>query len=222
MEYSHSLIRRYVGASTLILAFARRVQTHFKAFSFRKVLTHGRGLHLGARTKIWAPLRVTVGDNVYIGKDVHIEANCRIGDYCLIANRVAIVGRYDHDFTVVGYPIRFAPWVGSHRFINPHASEQAIIEDEVWLGYGAIILTGVTIGRGCIIAAGSVVTRDIPPYSIAAGVPAKVIAQRFLDQTVINEHEASIRNGHFNLSERGYDYCLIEPAYSKVTKSKDE
>jgi acetyltransferase-like isoleucine patch superfamily enzyme len=194
-----------------LLAFARRVRTKIKAFACRKVLTHGRDLHLGANTRIWAPHQVTIGDNVYLGKDVHIEANCRIGNYCLIANRVAIIGRHDHDFSAIGFPVRYAPWIGSKHTQSRYIEEQAVIEDDVWIGYGSIVLTGVTIGRGSIIAAGSVVARDIPAYSIAVGVPAKAIGRRFPNESTIERHEASICNGRFRFSELGYDDCLIEP-----------
>lgn len=200
-----------MSIKALILAAGRRLQTKIKVFSCRKILTHGNDLHLGARTRIWAPKHVRIGNQVYVGKDVHIEANCRIGDYCLIANRVAIVGRHDHDFSAPGFPVRFSPWIGSERFPSQYAGEEAVIEDDVWLGYGTIVLTGVTIGRGSVVATGSVVTRDIPPYSIAAGVPAKVIGKRFADQLTIDRHEAAIRDGNFRFSERGYDHCLIEP-----------
>lgn len=57
-----------------------------------------------------------------------------------------------------------------------------IIEDEVWIGYGVKILSGVTIGKGAIIATGAVVSNDIPPYTIAGGVPAKVIKNRFSEE----------------------------------------
>lgn len=204
---------------TLILAAGRRLQTKTKAFSCRKMLTHGVDLHLGARTRIWAPHHVRMGDQVYVGKDVHIEANCRIGNYCLIANRVAIVGRHDHDFSAVGFPVRFSPWVGSRRFPSQYADEEAVIEDDVWLGYATIVLTGVTVGRGSVVAAGSVVTRNIPPYSIAAGVPAKVIGKRFEDQATIDRHEAAIRDGNFRFSEKGYDHCLIEPSFARADSS---
>lgn len=208
-----------MGIRALIVAAGRRLQTAIKAFACRKVLSHGNDLHLGARTRIWAPDHVRMGNQVYVGKDVHIEANCRIGNYCLLANRVAILGRHDHDFSAVGFPVRFSPWIGSNRFPNQYANEEAVIEDDVWLGYGAIVLTGVTVGRGCVVAAGSVVTRDIPPYSIAAGVPAKVIGKRFDDQPTIDRHEAAIRDGNFRFSERGYDYCLIEPRLSQSVSS---
>lgn len=208
-----------MGIKTLILAAGRRLQTKIKAFSYRKVLTHGVDLHLGARTRIWAPRHVRMGDQVYVGKDVHIEANCRIGNYCLIANRVAIVGRHDHDFSAVGFPVRFSPWVGSRRLPSRYADEEAVIEDDVWLGYATIVLTGVTVGQGSVVAAGSVVTRDIPAYSIAAGVPAKVIGKRFEDQATIDRHETAIRNGHFRFSEKGYDHCSIEPSFARADSS---
>ncbi len=201
-----------MSVKSWLLAASRRVQTKIKVLASGKVLTHGDNLHIGARTRIWAPRQIAIGSNVYIGKDVHIEANCEIGDYCLVANRVAIVGRHDHDFSAIGFPVRFAPWVGSDRFPNSHTEEKAVIGSDVWLGYGAIVLTGVTIGRGSVIAAGSVVTKDIPSYSIAAGVPAKVIGLRFADADEINKHEAAIQSGQFNISERGYDYCMISPA----------
>lgn len=201
-----------MGIKSWLLDSGRRFQTKIKAFACRKVLTHGHDFHLGARTRIWAPERIVVGNHVYIGKDVHVEANCDIGDFCLIANRVAIVGRHDHDFSAVGFPVRYAPWVGSRRFSASFPDEKAILESDVWIGYGAIVLTGVVVGRGSIVAAGSVVTKSIPPYSIAAGVPARVIGQRFSDAAVIEKHEAAIRDGRFVLSEVGYDECVIEPA----------
>lgn len=209
-----------MGIKSSILAAGRRLQTKIKAFACRNVLIHGNNLHLGARTRIWAPERVTIGNHVYVGKDVHIEANCEIGDYCLIANRVAILGRHDHDFSAIGFPVRYAPWVGSRRFSSPYANEKAVIESDVWLGYGAIVLTGVIVGRGSIVAAGSVVTKNIAPYSIAAGIPARVIGQRFSNAADIEKHEAAIRNGRFELSEASYDDCVIEPAI--VTGKNDK
>lgn len=195
----------------IILALARRLQTRFALFKSNRVKA-GVDLHIGSQSRLWAPDSIRIGAHVYIGKQTHIEANCEIGDYCLIANRVAIIGRHDHDFSAVGFPIRYAPWVGSQRFPSPYADEKAIIESDVWVGYGAIVLTGVTVGRGSIVAAGSVVTKDIPPYSIAAGVPARIIGQRFADPAMIEQHETAIRNGRFALSEQGYDDCIIEPA----------
>jgi acetyltransferase-like isoleucine patch superfamily enzyme len=199
----------------LILAALRRLQTRLAVAGKSSYLSYGRDLHVGKGSTLWASKRLTLGDCVYIGKHVHIEANCTIGNYCLLANRVAIIGRHDHDFSAVGYPVRFSPWVASQKRPSPFANEAAVIEDDVWIGYAAIVLTGVTIGRGAIVAAGSVVTRDIPAYSIAAGVPAKVVGQRFGDAELITKHEQAIHDGRFIFSEQGYDYCTIEPDINK-------
>lgn len=177
----------------------------------RKKLNAGTNLHIGARSRFWAPDQITIGDHVYIGSDVHIEANCEIGSYCLLANRVAVVGRHDHDFTVIGFPVRYSPWIGARGFVGPFLLEKAVIEEDVWLGYGVIVLTGVRVGRGAIVAAGSVVVKNIEPYSISAGVPAKKIGQRFGTIEEISMHEAAIASGRFGWSERGYDFSTIEP-----------
>jgi acetyltransferase-like isoleucine patch superfamily enzyme len=192
----------------IVMAVLRRLRTRLATFRAGRILRHGKDLHIGARSRIWAPNGIRMGDGVYIGKDVHIEANCEIGNYCLIANRVAIVGRNDHDFRAVGVPVRYAPWIGHQE----DAGRSIVrIGDDVWIGFGAIVLTGASIGKGCVVAAGSVVVSEIPPYSIVAGVPAKVIGSRF-DNASIERHELGIRGGVFRLSERGYGSCVIQPA----------
>lgn len=197
----------YILKSTL-LAIARRTQTKLKTIGKSKFLTVGKGFHIGKGSRLWASNKLTIADNVYIGKDVTIECNADIGSYVLIANRVALLGRLDHDFRVVGTPVRFSPWVG-----ESNQADKVIIEDDVWLGYGSIVLTGVRIGRGSIIAAGSVVTKDIPAYSIAAGIPAKVIDKRFDDETII-KHEQMIKNGTFVFSEKGSKYWIVKAGKS--------
>lgn len=198
---------------SLSLAALRRGQTAL-AVAGKSNVEAGPDLHIGRGTRLWAPDRILIGRNVYIGKDVHIEANCEIGDFCLISNRVGIIGRHDHDFRTCGLPIRYAPWIGSRKRPIPaaHRQSQVTIEGDCWVGYGAIVLTGARIGKGSIVAAGSVVSGEVPPYSIVAGVPARVIGQRFDDTQSILRHEAAIQRGHFALSERGYDHCVIEPA----------
>lgn len=118
--------------------------------------------------------------NISIGRNVDINEFCvlypeddpngyiKIGDDVMIANSTSIVTS-DYIFNDKTKPI----WKSGHV----HAP--VIIEDDVWIGMGVRILKGVTIGKGSIIGAGAVVTKDIPPYSIAVGVPAKVIKKRF-------------------------------------------
>lgn len=195
-----------------LLAALRRLRTAAAILRSRSVLSHGPGLHIGRNARLWAPDGIKIGHNVYIGKDVNIECNCDIGDYVLIANRVAFVGRHDHDFRAVGFPVRFAPWIGSARNPSPARHEAVVVEPDVWIGYGAIVLAGVRVGRGAIVAAGSVVTKDVAAYAIVGGTPAREIGKRFAALEDIAAHEASVKNGRFVFSERGYDHFTISPA----------
>lgn len=177
----------------------------------RSVKSVGKDLHVGARSKLWAPDGIGIGHSVYIGKDVLIECNAEIGDFVMIANRVALVGRHDHDFRAVGIPVRFSPWVGSNNRPSPYRSEKVVIESDVWLGFGAVVLSGVCVGRGSIVAAGSVVTKSVEPYAIVGGNPARQIGKRFTNESLIAEHEQRIRCGKFVFSERGYDRWIVQP-----------
>jgi len=199
----------------VLLAAARRLQTRLHVLKARKISHVGKDLHIGARSHFWAPEAITIGNGVYIGKDVLVECNAEIGDYVLMANRVSLVGRHDHDFRAIGIPVRFSPWIGSKSPPSPFKSEKVVIESDVWLGFGAVVLSGVTIGRGAIVAAGAVVTRDVGAYEIVAGNPAQKIGMRFKDDIAIQCHEDSIISGRFVSSERGYDHWLVEPG-SKV------
>jgi len=137
---------------------------------------------------MWAKNSITVGDNFYIGKYSQIECDAEIGNNVLFANRVALIGRYDHNFTVPGVPIRLARSIRDKEYNWKGLNERIVIFDDVWVGYGSIILSGVKIGQGSIIAAGSVVTKDVEPYSIYAGNPARKIKERFNSEAEKDEH----------------------------------
>jgi acetyltransferase-like isoleucine patch superfamily enzyme len=115
----------------------------------------GEGLKIGDHSNI--------GPYSYIGCSGYIE----IGSNVMISPRVSIYAE-NHVFDKPDMGIKEQ---GVHR-------QFVIIEDDCWIAANSIILAGVTVGRGSIVAAGSVVTRDVPPYSIVAGVPAVVIKQR--------------------------------------------
>jgi lysophospholipase L1-like esterase len=93
----------------------------------------------------------------------------QLGPYSMLGPRVSIVGG-DHRFDRPGLPIIFS---------GRPALEKTIIEADVWIGAGAILLAGVRIGRGAIVAAGAVVTKDVAPYEVHGGVPARKIRERF-------------------------------------------
>jgi acetyltransferase-like isoleucine patch superfamily enzyme len=147
-----------------------------RRLAVRNNVEHGEGFHVGYGSVIWAPRRLLIGKQVYVGKNVTIQVDGVIGDHVLIANNVGIIGRSDHDLTQVGTSIRQGPWVGDH----PDAmSARTVIGSDVWIGFGAIILSGVRIGNGSVIAAGSIVTKDVPDNSIVTGAPASVKRSRF-------------------------------------------
>lgn len=193
-----------------LMAGLRRLRTWLFVRSCRSIESAGLDLHIGARARMWAPVGIRIGDHVYIGKDVHIECNADIGDYALIANRVAFVGRLDHDYHTVGIPVRFSPWVGSDRSDAGRTRNQVIVEDDVWVGFGAILLSGVRVGRGAIVASGAVVVKDVAPYTIVGGNPAREIGRRFSGDEVA-AHERKVESGRFQSSERGYRYWLVNP-----------
>ena len=113
---------------------------------------------------------MTTGCNVSFGSGCHIyepRSGLTIGNNVMIAGGTLICG-VEHGHARVDIPMRE----------QPATSEEIVIEDDVWIGMGATISGGVRIGEGSIIGAGSVVTSGIPPYSVAYGVPCRVIRER--------------------------------------------
>jgi chloramphenicol O-acetyltransferase type B len=147
-----------------------------------------KGFHAGAHVRFGKKNKIEIGINCYIGRDTQIGCDTLIGDNVMFANHVALVGRYDHHYQQIGVPMRFASHVRDSDYNWKGLNLKVTIQDDVWIGYGSIILSGVTIGQGSIIAAGSVVTNDIEPFSIYGGVPAKRICNRFDNENDLKEH----------------------------------
>ncbi|WP_166790529.1 acyltransferase [Cryobacterium tagatosivorans] len=170
-----------------------------RRLAVRENVAIGSGFHVGPGSVVWAPRSLTIGNDVYLGKNVTIEIDGEIGDGVLVANLVGIVGRTDHDQLDLGVSIRRSRWVGDHP---GELSQRTIIGSDVWIGYGAIILSGVTIGDSSIVGSGAVVIGDIPANSVAVGNPARVIGQRF-DPDELARHWDQLRaSGHRLLSGR--------------------
>lgn len=131
------------------------------------------------------PNTVELDSHVYLGSFVHLAVpSLKIGKYTMLASYVSIVGG-DHSYDKIGQPMIFS----ENGFSNPALQKPVIIGSDVWIGHGATVMQGVTIGNGAIVAAGSVVTKNIPAYSIVAGVPARVIKQRFASKEDIDLHK---------------------------------
>ncbi len=138
---------------------------HVRRFCYRLAgMTIGTGstLHTGAR--FYNPAKIRIGKDTIIGEDVVLDGrdSLTIGDHVDFATGVMIYNS-QHDINSEGFGAISAP---------------VTIGDYVFVGPRAIILPGVTIGRGAVVAAGAVVTRDVEPFAIVGGVPAKVIGER--------------------------------------------
>jgi acetyltransferase-like isoleucine patch superfamily enzyme len=114
------------------------------------------------------------------------SARVIIGNWCSLASDVVIMPGGNHRIdTVTTYPIqRRYGLAGADEAGQPWSKGDVVIGNDVWIGYGAKILGGISIGDGAVVAAWSVVTKSVPPYTIVAGVPARPLRRRF-DQEII-------------------------------------
>jgi len=130
--------------------------------------------------------KIKIGNDVFIGKGACFSSQngITIGNKVLIGPNVTIMGG-DHNTSVLG---KYMADVKTKLAKNDIAVK---VEDDVWVGTGAIILKGVNVGRGAIIAAGSVVNCNVEPYSVVGGVPAKHIRFRWT-KAEISRHEKEL------------------------------
>lgn len=149
----------------------------------------GKNFHAGRAVFLWAKHSIIIGDNFYIGKYSIIECDAQIGNNVIFANHVSLIGRYDHHYQQIGTPVRLASQIQDKDYNWKGLNQKIIIEDDVWIGLGSVVLSGVKIGAGSIIAAGSIVTKDVEPYSIYGGNPAKKIRNRFENEEDLEKHK---------------------------------
>jgi acetyltransferase-like isoleucine patch superfamily enzyme len=142
-----------------------------RGWHYRHLLANGgKNLRVTAGVKLANPRNISIGDNCYIGDGVQLYAwneRITIGNNVLIAAGAQMITR-KHGFADIESPI------SEQGYVNAPIT----IKDDVWIGFRAIILSGVTIEEGSIVGAGAVVTKDVEPYSIVGGVPAKLIRKR--------------------------------------------
>ena len=171
------------GRSKLMTAF-RWVANSIRSFWMLKIRypwikSHGFS-RIPSNIEIWSPHKdVTLGDQVQFGPHCKIQCDIEFGHSVLVASNVAFVGKDDH---ITNIPEKTIWNSGRGDTCKTH------VGNDVWIGHGAIIMGGVAIGDGAIVAAGSVVTKDVVPCTIVGGNPAGFIKNRFSTEEEKNKH----------------------------------
>ena len=132
------------------------------------VITIGSKSYIESGVFFSAKRNITIGKNTYIGRNSSLSCHLNIGDDVLIASNVSFVGG-DHKIDNVD---------GLIRLSGRDTIRTITIESDVWVGHGAIIMHGVTLSKGCVVAAGSIVTKDVSENMIVGGNPANIIRKR--------------------------------------------
>jgi len=169
---------------------------HFYGYAHvrpRRRVTLGAGATLAPNVSLRNGERITIGAGTQVGERVYLWAGdssgrITIGEHCRFGPEVFV--------TAVNYGMR----PGETMAYQERDEADIVIGDDVWLGARVLIGAGVTIGDGCVVSANSVVTRDLPPSSIAVGVPARVVRRRddYAEAgptlTAVPDREASARD----------------------------
>jgi len=145
-----------------------------RRFACRGLFKH-MGHHVNIERGAWfgSGQNIEIGDFSGMGVNCRINGPVRIGSHLMMGPDVMIISRR-HNFSRLDIPMMFQ---------GDGEPKLVVIEDDVWIGARAIILPGVRIGQGAIIGAGAVVTKDVPPFAIVGGNPARVIKSRIPEQT---------------------------------------
>lgn len=148
-----------------------RIRSYFSVNSYDKGtlrINFDDGVYIDRMVSLRGTGNINIGKYTSIGEKTTIlaEQEVTIGDYVQIAQN-CVISDNDHVFNKKNTKIM-------HSGVN---KQKITIQDNVWIGANATIVKGVTIGEGSVVAAGAVITKDVPPHSVAAGIPAKIIKQ---------------------------------------------
>ena len=202
-------LNKTVGAlwRTTIRPYSSSIEEHLRLmrFFFRFYHFDRFGTHcaIGRRVRFWGPVRVFIGNHSGLFDDVIVSGvgEIHIGDRSTVGHNSVLVSR---ERIEIGNDCMLAAFCYvldvDHEFADTKTTireqglriKPVIIGNDVWVGAGTIILRGVTIGDGAVVAANSVVTKDVSPHAVVGGIPAKVVKDRRAD----GEHvEASAGRG---------------------------
>lgn len=184
-----NMLLDYIRSKPSLRQFAR----NFKMFFFRKAYRLNnvdKTFYMGGFSRISSDFKA--GKYTFMNYGCDICPKVQVGSYVMFAPRVIITGS-DHDITTPGLPMYFTK--------RPELNN-TIIGDDVWLGARTIVMAGVRIGNGSVVAAGSVVTKNVESYTVVGGVPAKFIRKRFETEDEVNQHKAMLKS-----KSNKWNYC---------------
>jgi len=180
------VITKIIGMQYFVRKSVRKIRSLI-CKKFHGVKSTGAYFLTGRNVKLNRDL--VAGDYVYIGSNAIIYPRVEIGSYTMFGPGVVIMGE-DHVFDLIGCPSIF-----SGRPVLP----KTVSGCDVWIGAGAFVRCGLRIGDGSIIGAGSVVTKDVPPFHIVAGNPARFIRMRFANDQECERHLVGLKNKDFRV-----------------------
>lgn len=158
---------------SIILWFINNILNLIPLYFIRKIFLKIFGMKIGNNSKIDLRQYILAPNKISIGN------NCHINQHCFLDGRGGVI---INDNVSISHYVKLV--TGSHDMNSKDFSgkfNSIVINDYAWLGIGCTILQGVKIGKGAVIAAGAVVTKDVPDYSVVGGVPAKIIGTRSSD-----------------------------------------
>jgi acetyltransferase-like isoleucine patch superfamily enzyme len=188
------------------------IKDKIKLFIFRKKWRKMNAHNESIAMNIFNMNAISVGKFTYGGIKVlnyNTTSSLVIRNYCSIAQNVVFILDADHYVNHIStFPFRAKILNEGFEGVS---KGNIIVDDDVWIGYGAIILSGVHIGQGAIVAAGAVVSKDVPAYAIVGGVPAKILKYRF-NVIIINK---MLKIDYNNLTESDVR-CHMHELYKPV------
>ena len=163
-----------------------KLKRYFSLFKFRKKWKEYNPHNYTYAVNTFDINNVSVGRYTYGPIEVYnddLSVNLSIGSFCSIGKETIFLLCEEHRMnTISTYPFR-VKILHKSKF-EANSKGNILVEDDVWFGQRVTVLSGVKIGQGSVIAAGAVVTKDVPPYAIVAGIPAKVIKYRFDNEII--------------------------------------
>jgi acetyltransferase-like isoleucine patch superfamily enzyme len=184
----HLLALRLLGRATCRIGSRSRLT---QSARIRNLAGNSDMIRIGCDTFVRGELmtlangKVVIGDWCYVGDDTRIwsSASIEIGNRVLISHSVNIFDNLTHPLQASRRHQQAREiLVRGHPRDVPLGEEPIVIHDDAWIGAGAFVMRGVTLGQGAIVAAGAVVTKDVPAFSIAAGNPAVVVRELSADE----------------------------------------